>query len=212
MKGDSHIIYLSSVQLLSRVQLFVTSWTAAHQASLPITNTDIPLSHALIPILTLTSLEVVLSGAVLKVPFLKRLFTIRPAILWQNGKPVTRTMREMRLSSEELLSQLRQKDVTDPGEIAYAILEPNGQISVVKCSSAQAATAADVGAEPRGCGMMHTLISDGVVNQKNLSLSGRSQAWLAEYLRAHGLRTEDFFLLLADDGEEIRLYPREQVS
>ena len=190
----------------------VTTLLLSEIASLPITNTDIPLSHALIPILTLTSLEVVLSGAVLKVPFLKRLFTIRPAILWQNGKPVTRTMREMRLSSEELLSQLRQKDVTDPGEIAYAILEPNGQISVVKCSSAQAATAADVGAEPRNRGMMHTLISDGVVNQKNLSLSGRSQAWLAEYLQTHGLRTEDVFLLLADDGEEIRLYPRGQVS
>ena len=40
MKGNSHIIYLSSVQSLSHVQLFVTSWTAAHQDSLSITNSQ----------------------------------------------------------------------------------------------------------------------------------------------------------------------------
>ena len=40
MKGNSHIIDLSSVQSLSHVQLFVTSWTAAHQASLSITNSQ----------------------------------------------------------------------------------------------------------------------------------------------------------------------------
>ncbi len=190
----------------------VTTLLLSEVASLPITNTDIPLSHALIPILTLTSLEVVLSGAVLKFPLCKRLFAIRPAIVWHDGKPVRRTMRQMRISSEELLSQLRQKDVTDPAEVAYAILEPNGQVSVVKRAPAQNATARDVGAEPQGRGMMHTLISDGVINQKNLGLSGRSETWLTAYLQAHDLRAEDVFLLLADDGSEVRLYPRERVS
>ena len=113
----------------------VTTLLLSDIATLPITNTDIPLSHALIPILTLTSLEVVLSGLLLKIPVFKKILSVRPAILIRHGKPDCAAMASVRVSAEELLSQLRQKDIADPSEVEYAILEPNGQISIVKKAS-----------------------------------------------------------------------------
>ncbi len=188
----------------------VTTLLLSEIASLPITNIDIPLSHAILPILTLTALEVVLSGALLKFPALKKLFSIRPAILIRDGKPDRAALRSMRISSEELMSQLRQKDVTDPREVAYAILEPNGQISVVLRATARQATARELGVNPAESGMMHLIVTDGAVNRRNLSLAGRDERWLSEILSAHGLTVPEIFLLLVDDAGKVRIYPREE--
>ncbi len=211
------IIYLSlliTMRFMGKRQLgeleisdLVTTLLLSEVASLPITNTDIPLSHALLPILTLSALEVVLSGLILKLPFLKRLLSIRPAILIRKGKPERTTLREMRISSEELLSQLRLKDITDPAEVAYAILEPNGQISVVKRATEKQPTARELGITPSEGGMMHLIICDGSVNHRNLHLAGKDDDWLTAVLRAHRMKAEDIFLLLTDDAGKVRIYP-----
>ncbi|MCQ2430181.1 MAG: DUF421 domain-containing protein [Clostridia bacterium] len=190
------------------VSELVTTLLLSEVASLPITNQDIPLAYALIPILTLMSLEVLLSGLLLEVPWLKRLLSIRPSILIRHGKPDPAAMRRSRISAEELLSQLRLKDVTDPGTVEYAIEEPNGQLSVVLKAGEKSATARDVGAMPAETGIMHLIISDGQVNEQNLSLSGHDRRWLDGLLASHGLRIGDVFLLLADDGGKVRILPR----
>ncbi len=188
----------------------VTTLLLSEVATLPLTNTDIPLSHALIPILTLMALEVLLSGALLHHPGLKQLFGIRPAILVRNGKPVRRTLSSMRISSEELLSQLRLKDVTDLHELAYAILEPNGQISIIKRATARQPTTQEMGVTPTESGMMHLIVSDGRINRHSLELAGHDDAWLMSILKAHRMSLEDVFLLLADDGGTVRIYPRRE--
>ena len=187
----------------------VTTLLLSDIATLPITNTEIPLSHALIPILTLTSLEVVLSGLLLKVPFLKRALSVRPAILVRHGRPDPTAMETARVSAEELLSQLRQKDIADPSEVEYAILEPNGQISIVKKAAQREATAADLGLSPDERGMMHLLVCDGKINRRNLTLAGWDEARLFRELTRRKLDLSDVFLMLADDGGRVALYPRE---
>lgn len=187
----------------------VTTLLLSDIATLPITNTEIPLSHAIIPILTLTSLEVVLSGALLKLPALKRLLSVRPAILVRNGRPDTKAMASARVSAEELLSQLRQKDVSDISEVAYAILESNGQISIVKKAAQREATAADLGLTPEERGMMHLLVCDGRINRRNMTLAGWDEARLFRELTRRKVEISDVFLLLADDGGRVALFPRE---
>lgn len=190
----------------------VTSLLISEIASLPLTNSDIPLAHAILPILVLTSLEVLLSGALLKIPVLKKIFSIRPAILIHHGQPNRAVMSSVRLSAEELMSQLRQKDVTDPEEVEYAILEPNGQISIVKKAKAQQATLEQLGIKAHERGMMHTIICDGQINSRNLSLAGKDERWVEAFLLTHKLRLDEVFLLLVDDSGQARLYSKEQVA
>ncbi len=187
----------------------VTTLLLSDIATLPVTNTELPLSHAIIPILTLTSLEVVLSGVLLKLPSLKRVLTVRPAILVRHGEPDRGVMRSVRVSAEELLSQLRQKDVTDLAEVEYAILEPNGQISIIKKTAQREATAADLGLTPDERGMMHLLVCDGKINRLNLSLAGWDEGRLSRELESRKLALSEIFLLLADDGGRVAVYPRE---
>ncbi len=213
------IVYISliaTMRFMGKRQLgeleisdLVTTLLLSDIATLPITNTELPLSHALVPILTLTSLEVVLSGVLLKVPSLKRALSVRPAILVRHGKPNRAAMRSVRVSAEELLSQLRQKDVTELDEVDYAILEPNGQISIIKKAAQREATAGDLGLTPAESGMMHLLVCDGEINRRNLSMAGWDEARLFRELTRRKLTLEEVFLLLADDSGRVAVYPRE---
>ena len=188
----------------------ITALLLSEVASLPITNQDIPLSHALLPILTLISLEVLLSGLLLKLPFLKKLLGVRPAILIHHGKMDRDAMRNIRISADELLSQLRLKDVTDPSDVEYAILEPNGQISVILSTKARPATTQEMGLELKEHGIMHLLVTDGKVNQKNLPLAGKDMRWLEKYLKEKKVAMDEVFLLLADDGGRVSLQTRKK--
>ncbi|MBE6559030.1 MAG: DUF421 domain-containing protein [Ruminococcaceae bacterium] len=188
----------------------ITALLLSEVASLPITNQDIPLSHALLPILTLMALEVLLSGLILKLPFLKKLLGVRPAILIHRGKIDRDTLQSIRISTDELISQLRLKDVTDPGDVEYAILEPNGQISVILSSHARPATTKELGLSVKECGIMHLLVSDGQINDKNLQMAGKDRRWLEKYLKDKKTTLEDVFVLMADDGGRVQLHTRKK--
>ena len=215
------IIYVSLIMIMRfmgkrqlgelEISDLVTTLLVSEIASLPLTNTDVPLSHAILPILVLTSLEVILSGAQIKIPLLKNLFSIRPAILVRHGIPDRAVMRSVRISSEELLSQLRQKDVTDPHEVEYAILEPNGQISVIKKAREQPPTLEQLDMNAPERGMMHMVICDGKINTRNLTLAGKDERWLEAYLLTKRIGIGEVFLLLVDDSGKTRLYSREGV-
>ena len=186
----------------------VTTLLISEVASLPLTDPDVPLTHALLPVLTLMALEVLLSGALLKCPPLKKMLSVRPAILVRHGVPDRAAMARTRISSEELMSQLRQKEVSDLTELEYAILEPNGQISVTRKAREQPVTRRDMGIKAAEAGMMHLVISDGRVNLRNLELAGKDPPWLERFLRTHGARAEEIFMLLVDDGGEVKLFPK----
>lgn len=186
----------------------VTAFLLSEVASLPITNQDIPLAYALIPILTIMSLEVLLSGVLLKLPLFKQFLTVRPAVLVRQGKPDRRVMRSMRLSTEELISQLRLKNVTDMDDLAYAILEPNGQISVVLKATRRQPNTQEMGVNTTESGIMHLIISDGKINDRNLAMAGKDRAWLDALLSAHKMAAEDIFMLMVDDLSKVRIIPR----
>ena len=188
----------------------ITALLLSEIASLPITNQDLPLTHALLPMLTVMFLEVLLSGLVLRFPLMKKLLAVRPAILIRKGKIDRNTLKSIRLSADELLSQLRLKNVTDPSDVAYAILEPNGQISVILRTAAQPPTCENLSLHPRENGIMHLVVTDGMINEKNLGLAGKDKDWLTRYLEKQGVNLNEVFLLMVDDGGRVRLQTREK--
>ena len=99
-------------------------------ASSPIADLDIPLLHAVIPILILLSLEVLVSLVVVKIPFLKTVFDGRPNIIIHRGKINQSELKKLRISVEELIGQIRLKNIFDIEQVETLILEQNGQFSV----------------------------------------------------------------------------------
>ena len=96
----------------------VISLLLSEIATIPITDRTSPLSHAVIPILTLASLEFITSALTLKLPRFKKLLSSEPTVLICNGRVLRAEMKKVRVSLDELLCELRQNNVSDIVRIA----------------------------------------------------------------------------------------------
>lgn len=101
-------------------------------ASLPMQDTRLPLINGVIPILTLLFIQVLLSEVEIKSKLMRNILDGKPSILIKDGKIDINQLSKQRLSLSELLEELRIKGFIDIENIAYAIWETNGQLSVIE--------------------------------------------------------------------------------
>ena len=172
-------------------------------ASLPITNPEKPLLHAVIPVLLLALLEILTSTLILKYPKAKRLLSSVPAVLISRGKMDKQQMRKVRISVEELISQIRQNGIFDLEEVDYAILEENGKMSIIPKSRYRQPDRNDLDISDNDSGVMHILISDGMINTHSLSLLNKKEEWLLKTLKANGLSPTDVLCMTCNDAGKL---------
>ena len=162
------IIYLTLIivmRLMGKRQIgelevsdLVTTFLISEIASLPITDSELPLSHAVIPIITLLTLEVAISMLLSRFPKIKSLLSARPSTLIKDGVLSQKALRDSRLSFDELFSELRQQGVDDISQIKYAILEQNGNITVIQKARYLQPTAEQLHLKPKETGLFHIII------------------------------------------------------
>ena len=133
----------------------VTTLLISEIGSLPVTNQDIPVSYALIPILTLMFLEVVSSVIPIRFPKLKNLVSTRPKVLINHGVLDQKALRNMRLSIDELMCEIRQQGIPDLSQVAFAILEKNGKLTILPKSLYAQPDAEQLGLHPKEGKLMH---------------------------------------------------------
>ena len=187
----------------------VTTLLISEIAILPIGDPELPFVYAVIPLVTILSLEVFLSTILLKCPKLKNVVSPRPNVLIRHGKLDQKEMERNRISIDELISEVRQKSLTSLEEVDYAILEQNGKLTVIAKKSAQPATPKDLGLCVTENGISHALIEDGVINRYNLDQLKRDEQWLNERLSERALTVRDVFFLGMDDGGTLYWIERE---
>ncbi len=214
-----YLLLLLTMRLMGKRQLgeleisdLVTTLMLSEIAVLPITNQDIPLTYAIVPILTLMCLEVFLSTAMLHLPFCKRLLTTKPILLIHKGTVQRDQLRKTRISMEELLSELRQQSITDPEQVEYAILEQNGKISIIPKAAHRQPTVAESGLTAKETGIMHLLVSDGKIAFYNLKEYGKTESWLRDLLCKHQTVPENLFYFLIDDAGTVRFETKQKAQ
>ena len=178
-------------------------------AATPITNTDTSLIEALVPIGTLMSLEILSSLLILKVPFLKSILSSKPAVIIKRGEMDFKMMKKVRISLEELVSQIRQNGIYDLAEVDYAILEENGKMSVIPKNINRQPDKSDMNIKCIDTGIMHILISDGCVNSHSLSLLKKDRAWLERKTQKFKTPIKDIFCMTVDDAGKIFIQMRD---
>ncbi len=188
----------------------VTSLLLSELAITPIENHDIPIIHAVIPITALLCVEVVISMLMIKNTRIKNLFEGKPSILIKNGVLSQKELKKNRLSLDELLSELRQKDIADIADVEYAILEHNGKLSAICKESVQPPTKAELNISAPDAGLAHPVIIDGKINESELTLSGKDRSWIVSQAKAHSCKLENIFLLTVNDAGTINLIKKEK--
>jgi uncharacterized membrane protein YcaP (DUF421 family) len=172
-------------------------------ASIPITNPEKNILHALIPIITLAALEIISSFLILKNSFIKKILASKPAVLIDHGRLDKKAMKKVRISLEDLISQIRQNGIFDLEEVDYAILEENGKMSIIPKAKNRQPDMKDLNLETNDSGIMHVLISDGVINTHGLEILSKDKKWLFSLLGSHSLDPCDIFCMTCNDAGKI---------
>ena len=120
--------------------------------------------------------------------------------------------RSNRFTLDELMEELRMKGVTDLSTVKYAILETNGQLSVLPFTAQKPPTAQDLDLHLPEPGLPVVMINDGRVITRNLHSRGLDEVWLDKQLQQHHVkRTQDVFLLTVDETNKVCVIKKEAV-
>ena len=157
----------------------VMSLIIADLAAVPMQDYGIPLLTGLIPIFALLALTMMLSVLTMRSLTIRTLLCGRPSIIIRAGELDIGEMQRNRLTVDELLEELRGKGCTDPSQVWYAILETNGQLSVLPRAAQKPPTSQQLNKNFPDSELPLVLISDGRVLEDNLERLGHDRAWLS---------------------------------
>lgn len=193
-----YFLLTAAIRLIGKRQIgelqlseLITTLLLSELAVAPISDTKLPLSHAVIPILTLIVLEIFVSFCTSRLPRLRKLLYGAPSILIHKGKLNMREMKRLRMDISELIAELRLKDIADISEVHCAILEDNGKLSVFPSA----------GEEERGISL--PVIVHGEFMKKAMEFSDVDEAWVRAQLEKHRLKREDVLLMSVDEQRKV---------
>lgn len=165
---------------------FVVAIIIAELAAIPMEDPKTPLSHGMVPIVTLGVLEVGLSLMALKSMTIRNLVYGRPQIVIARGEILMDEMRKARYNLTDLLSQLREQGYADIEDVEFGILENSGKLSVLPKPCKRPITPEDLNLETRYEGLPVPVIMDGQIIQEGLRVVGISENQLKSRLNAEG--------------------------
>ena len=173
-----------------------------------IANRQVPLFNALVAVTALGIMHTLISISTLN-NVLKGFIGGKPDIIVRNGRIVKENMIKNQINVEQLLSGLRNKGYRRIHDIEFAILEPNGQLSIIPKSQVRPAQPKDLQASTGYEGIPTPLIIEGKLVKENLESLGLDEAWLHTELSKRGLTRIEHVLLASLDTDG-SLYLAEQ--
>lgn len=168
-------------------------------ASVPSENVGIPLISGIIPILVLLLSGVTLSYLSLKSEKARAILCGTPNILIDKGKIVEQELAKMRYNLSDLLEQLRIKNVANISDVEYAILETNGELSVIPKSQKRPTIPEDFQIATKYEGLPLTLVMDGQAHLENMKRANVNTQWLEQEIKKQKLTSIDQVLLASLD-------------
>ena len=201
------VIRLSGKRQISELQPFdlVITLLIADVAADPVSDATIPLLYGIIPILALFLIQHLVAYLSMKSERFRIIVCGRPLVIIRDGCVQEAILREARYTLSDLFEQLRQKDIFDITDVAYAILETNGTLSVMRKGKVQTPSYRDFKLPAPKAKLSEMLVMDGVIHERALTDSGKSEEWLKKTLHQMGYK-DPKWVLFACLGAEGHLH------
>lgn len=204
-----YLIVVISMRIMGKRQIgemqpseLVVAIMISDLASVPMQAIDLPLLSGIVPVFTLIVAEIIMSVLGLKSRLLRKLISGEPSVIISNGHVNEKELARLRFNLNDLLEQLRISGNFDITEIETAILETNGQLSIVPKTPARSVTVRDLKIKNAATdGLPCMLISDGKPVEQEIKRSGHDKEWVFDELKKRGLDLKDVFIAsLSCDG------------
>lgn len=150
-----------------------------------------------------TLLSVTFEKITLRLPRLRKPLEGEPEILIRDGKIDLTKLRKNNLDFDQLRMMLRAKDTFSVSEVAYAIYETNGSLSILKKAPYEPVTREDLLVPVPEAVLPLSIIEDGIVQRQTLSRLGHDEDWLAGELRKQGYNSPQSvaYAEITEEGE-----------
>jgi len=198
-----YILLSFSMKIMGKRQIgeldvsdLISTLLISELAAIPIDDPDIPLFNAIVPILFIAALEIIIPSLKNKYAKIKKYIEGQPAFVIFKGKLLQETLKENRISINELLSELRTQGIGDIRDVDYCYLEPNGKLSILKKQN------------PIGL-VAHPIIIDGEYNENEIRLLKMTENDIS--LLCKEKSRENIFLLTVDDLGNTNIIIKEEI-
>jgi uncharacterized membrane protein YcaP (DUF421 family) len=166
-------------------------------------NENVNIYGGMLALIIWALIPILLSYINMKSVTSKRLTGGKPLILIRNGNLDNSALTKSRYTIEDLLMQLRKKDVFNLSQVEFAILEIDGELSVLKKAPYNTVTPKDLKIAIPYKGLTIDLIINGRVLESNLSLAGKDKTWLMQQLQLQNVKNIMYVIYagLTSDGK-----------
>lgn len=203
-----YLIVVITMRLMGKRQIgelqpyeFVITIMISDLASLPMQDPRLPLLQGIIPILTLLFLKTILTQIGLKFQGTRKFVDGNPSILVHKGKINYSALKKQQVNIDELLEELRLANYFNLDEVQYAILENDGQLSVLPVdynTSNNSGSTNNTSKSPE-VKLPKVLISDGKINTNSLTSIGKDKSWINNILKNHNIQSISHVLIAMYD-------------
>lgn len=213
-----YIVVVISLRLMGKRQIgqlqpseLVIAMMLSELASIPMESLGKPLLAGIIPIFTLVVAEITFSFLTLKSRALRKIISGSPTILVEKGQILEKELERLRYNIDDLLEELRTSGYPNILDIEYAIIESNGNLSVIPKSNKRPITPEDLNMPQAYEGLPQLLITDGIINEKVLKDAGLSVNWLIEKLQEYEIYDiSDVFIASIDSSGKLYFQKKQQ--
>lgn len=187
-------LLLIMTRLMGKTQLsqlnffdYAVGITIGSTASTLATNTETPVVAGVTSILVWAGLAIAIDRLTLKSLYASKIIEGEPSVIIKNGKLMEEAMDRANYDMEELMTQLRNRGIFDLSQVEEAVLETNGQLSVLLKSQYRPVTPEDLKLDTQYEGMPQILVVDGNIARHRLAELNLDEEWLWEQLRNLGI-------------------------
>ncbi len=202
--GKSEIAEMQPFELVVLIMI-------AELAVLPMEDLGAPLLHGFVAISSLLLMQVLISFITLKSDTARKIVCGKPSILIDKGNINYKEMKRLRININDLVEQLRIKNYPSIKDVEYAILETNGDLSVIPKADKMPVTVGDLNLKPAYEGLPVSIIIDGRIMYDNLSKLNLNEDWLESQLKAKGVRSQKEVLFsFVDENKELFIQRKDE--
>ena len=213
-----YLLIILGIRLMGKRQVgelepseLVFTLLIADLAAVPMQDFGIPLITGVVPIVTLLCITLLISVLTMRSIRFRALLCGVPSIVIKDGKLCQPEMRKNRFTLDELAEELRIQGVSDIQTVKYAILETNGQLTVLLNAADSPVTATQMGLTPPEPGLPVLIVSDGRLLAANLRGRGLNDEWLDKQLKQHHVKgIKEVFALWVDEEGGVYLAKKEK--
>ena len=170
----------------------------ADLASIPMSDSGIPITNGIIPILGLLFMHLIISIINMKSIKGRGIICGKPSILIYRGRIDEKVLKKERFTINELEERLRGNNIVNIGDVEYAILETNGQATVIQKPDKRNTIPADFNIQPEYEGIPYDLVIDGKIMYDNLKQIGKNYEWLRKQVNKFNIKPEEALLVTLD--------------